>query len=90
MNDKTKQAIVNFAELTPKSIDVPVTHCTDRNLLFEISIAAFNANEALSDVNEEISSQIQEHHFTHEKELIDSVKHDVGLIVEFLKYQQRK
>jgi len=89
MNEKIKQTIDDFANFTPKHIDAP-THCTDKNRVFDIAIAAFEAQESLSDVYAELRTQIQEHHFPHEQELLTSVKHDITLIVEFLKYQQNK
>lgn len=90
MNDKTRQAIENFVEFTPNSINAPISHCTDRNRIFDIAIAAFESPEALSDVYNELNSQIHERHFLHEKDLIVSLKHDITLIVEFLKYQQHR
>lgn len=89
MNDQTKQAIDVFVEFTPKDIDAPI-HCTDRNRVFDIAIAAFNEQEALSDVYDSLSDSIKEEKFKHADTLIPSVKHDIGLLVEFLKYQQRK
>ncbi len=88
MNDKTKNAVETFVEFTPKNIDAPIAHSTDRIRVFDIAIAAFEAEDALSDVYEGLSSQIHENKFLHEKDLIASVKHDISLIVEFLKYHK--
>ena len=90
MNYKTKQTIENFVKLTPDSIDVPVSHCTDRDRVFDIAIAAFEAQEARSDVYDELSALIHEKHFLHEKDLIDAVKHDLSILLDFLMYQQKK
>lgn len=89
MNDQTKQAIDVFVEFTPKDIDAPI-HCTDRNRVFDIAIAAFKAQEARSDVYDELSSQIREKHFLHEKDLISAVKHDLSILLDFLKYKHNK
>lgn len=89
MTDETKQAIDVFAEFTPKDIDAP-SHCTDRNRVFDIAITAFNKQDALSDVYDTLSKSIREEKFTNADVLITSVKRDIGLLVEFLKYQQRK
>lgn len=89
MDPKTKQAIDYFVEFTPEYIDEPI-HCTDRQRVFNIAIAAFHAHDPLSDVNEELSRLIQEKRFMHAEKVANSVKHDVGLLVEFLNYQQKQ
>lgn len=89
MNEQTKRAIANFVELTPKAIDAAI-HSTDRSRVFDIAIAAFETNETLSDVYEELGALLQENKFINATELLKSVKHDIGLIFEFLKYQQKK
>lgn len=88
MNQKTKQAIDVFVEHTPKYIEDPI-HCTDRQREFDIAIATFEANDLLSDVNEYLQNLLQENDFLHTEKLTKVVKHDIELLVEFLRYQKK-
>lgn len=87
LNEKTLNAIENFAKYTPKDIDKPI-HSTDEFRMFDIAKAVMENGDALSDVKEELVRALTDD-FAHAKELADYIANSVGIINRYTSYINR-